>query len=508
MFRSVLNSTPLVSDAANSFFRNISGDYFQRDATFISTIRALVAPRMSEGDTITLTFSESSYSAETVAENSTDAVINAICNYSNASSGKNGQIQIHNFTSQTQEDNYACLELMKSSFEQRYKGWHRLNKVTDFFRKTFYVLCFINPEKKSVYLFTDRMDIRKMHYLQCSIFAFLPWYFDPEEGVSEIEMELINSLREKKSEKYEECIARIANQYDFRTQQIRNLLAGFETRYERRECDKVRKEIQSYINEINGLNERIGEYLKYKADKEIRLLGLEAKIEQADSGDSEIMEYFLCNNKLVLEEVTDSYMVFSCMDYLTYFDEDMAKQMIDNKRSYVYRPNGRMYNNFIKEDDMKKLMYAIFIDQTLRMKLCAAYKFELDGNVNAIDGHRYGYEFRECTPNTHIDRYRCMGNYQMTINRLLQKHDYIGAIEQCIASCKSINFADSTVMCEFMQRLYGNSNDTVNIRCIELPDGMVVTPKEAVDWLNAQEQQNLQEQENEQTQEGETESNE
>lgn len=507
MFKSVINSTPLVSDAANSFFQNISGDYFQRDATFLTTLRALVAPRMSAEDNINLSFTETHYTATQVRDNNVNEMLNAICRYSNALSGAVGQIQIHSFTSQSQEDNYACLELMKSSFEQQYEGWHRLNKVTDFFRKTFYVLCFINPEKKSVYLFTDRMDVKKMHYLQCSIFAFLPWYFNPEAGVSELEMELIESLREKTSSKYEDCIVRIASQYDFRTQKIRNLLAGFETRYEKQECETVRRTIQEYIDKINSLDREIGEYLRYKADKEIRLLGLEAKIAQGESEDSEIMEYFLCNNRLVLEEVTDTYMVFSCMDYLTYFDEDMAKQMIDNKRSYVYRPNGRACNNFIKEDDMKKLMYAIFIDQTLRVKVCCAYRFELRGTVDGLSHHRYGYEFRECTPNTHIDRYSCMGNYKRTINQLLQKHDYIGAIEQCIASCKSLNFADSTVMEEFMRRLYGISNDEVNTRCIELPDGKVVTPKEAVEWIKANEPQE-QEIENVQAQEGEAESNE
>lgn len=507
MFKSVINSTPLVSDAANSFFQNISGDYFQRDATFLSTLRALVAPRIGAGESIYLSFSETNYTAAHVRENSVRAMLDAICEYSNALSGRTGQIQIHNFTSQSQEDNYACLELVKSSLENYCDGWHRLNKVTDFFRKTFYVLCFINPEKKSVYLFTDRMDVKKMHYLQCSIFAFLPWYFDPTEGVSELEMELINSLREKKSDKYEDCIARIASQYDFRTQRIRNLLSGFETRYERLECEKVQREIQQYINEIERLNNQIGDYLRNKADKEIRLLGLETKIAQEETEDSEIMEYFLCNNKLVLEQVTNTYMEFACMDYLTYFDEEMAKQMIDNKRSYVYRPNGRMCNNFIKEDDMKKLMYAIFIDQTMRIKMCCAYRLDLNGNVEGLSRYTYGYEFRECTPNTHIDKYSCMGNYSRTINQLLRNHDYIGAIEQCIASCKSINFADSPVMQEFMSRLYGISNDNVNIRCIELPDGKVVTPKEAVEWIKANEPQE-QEPENAQTQEGETESNE
>lgn len=486
MFRSVIDSTPFTTDAANSYFTNIVGDSFSRDVTFLSTLRALVAPRIENGDRINLAFSSTSYEVNTVRSNPAHAVIDAICS-DVIRREEHGRIQIHNFSSSNQDDNYCCLELIKSDFENRYNGWHRLNKVTDFYRKSFYVLCFINPDIKSVYLFVDNLNVKKMHYLQCSIFAFLPWYFDPGKGVSELEMALINSLRERSAEGYEKCILEISKQYDFRTGKIRALLAGFETRFEKAECENVKYEIQSYIDKINDLNSRIGEYLRAKAEKEIRLLGLEAKIANEDSRDSEIMEYFLCNNRLVLEEVDDRMMVFSCMDYLEYFDEDMAKQMIDNERSYVYRPQGRACNNYIEAKDMKKLMYAIFIDQTLRIKLCSAYKFYLNGNVEGLSGHRYGYEFRECTPNTHIDRYSCLGNYQRVINECLRRNDYIGAIEQCVASCKSLNFADSTVMSEFMSRLYGISNYDVNIKCIELPDGRVVEPKDAIAWLNEQE---------------------
>ena len=70
-------------------------------------------------------------------------------------------------------------------------------------------------------------------------------------------------------------------------------------------------------------------------------------------------------------------------------------------------------------------------------------------------------------------------------------NDYIGAIEQCSASCKSLNFNDSPVMQEFMRRMYGISDyqDNINTRCIELPDGTVVTPVDAINWLKAQEVQ-------------------
>lgn len=487
MFKQVIHNTQLTTDAANSFFQHIDGESFQHDVSFLSTLRALVAPRMKEGESIALSFYQTNYSASQLGNYSAKNAVRDVCILDDI---EDGRIIIHNFCNASQDNNYAWMELMKSTFTSVYPDWHRLEKVTDFFKKSFYSLCFVNPDKKSVIVFIDNMDIRKMHYLQCSIFAFLPWYFDPKLGVSKVEMELIESLREKTSEKYEDCIARIAEQYDFRTARIRQLLAGFETRYESMECDNVRREIQDCIDYIDRLNNEIGDYLRAKNDYEIRLLGLETKIANG-SDESEIMDYFLCNDKLILESVTNDSMVFVVKTYLEYFDEDLAERVIRNESSYVYRPNGRGCNNIIPAEDMRMLMTAIFLDQKLRIRFCAAYRFNMNGNVSAMSNHRFGTECRDCTPNTHIDRFSCLGNYQRSINELLKRHDYIGAIEQCSASCKSLNFNDSPVMQEFMRRMYGISNDrnSVNIRCIELPDGTVVTPVDAINWLKTQEVQ-------------------
>ena len=61
--------------------------------------------------------------------------------------------------------------------------------------------------------------------------------------------------------------------------------------------------------------------------------------------------------------------------------------------------------------------------------------------------------------------------------------------EQCISSCKSLNFADSPVITEFMCRIYGISASRVNMKCIELPDGVVVNPADAIKWLKEQDEQ-------------------
>lgn len=486
MFRQKVCQTMMTSEAANNFFQHIAGENWNGDVSFVSTLRALVAPRMQEDEVLSVVFTSTGYSAREISSVSAKQAVKAMFD---ADRWGAGFIVVHSHTSQSQEDNYASLELMKSTFESTYPGWHRLEKVTDFFRKKFYVLCFIHPETKRVALFVDNLDLQKLHYLQCAIFAFLPWYFDPEKGVSEEEMSLIESLRGRTSSKYEECIAKIAEKYDFKTARIRQLLAGFETRFERRKCEELRSNIASIDSEIDRLSDTISGYLRQRRDSESTLLGLELKIEQDNGGESEIMDYFLSNDKLSLENVTNSKMVFVVRANCEYFDEDMAKSIIDKPESYVYRPAGRACNAYIQSEDMKRLMYAIFIDQTVKLRFCAAYSFDIGNqSVRGLSNHNYGAECVGYTPNTHIDRFSCMGSYQNTINRMLKDNNYISAIEQCVASCKSLNFADSTVMSEFMCRMYGLQGHTnVNNRCLELPNGQVVTAKEAADWLREQE---------------------
>jgi hypothetical protein len=477
MFRQVVRGTALTTAEADAYFGRIHGESFSDDVTFLSTLRALVAPRMQEGEKVCVRFINSSYEERSVQGAGSDAVVRAVYN---AQYFNDGSVTIHDFRGR-KEDVRANFEVIESSFCDVYQGWQRLEKVTDFFRRTFYCVCFVNPERRRVVIFTDPLNMQKMHYLQCAIFAFMPWYFNPEDGVKTEEMELIQSLRGKDVDEYLKCIAKIASQYDFRSDYIRKALAGFEANFEKREREEEKDKIRDLMLDIERFQNKLADTLRIKRNHEIKLLGLETKIAQSTEGDSEIMEYFLCNRNLSLRDVTENILCFVAKGYVTYYDEDMAKAMVDNENSYVYRLRGYDCNSRIEKQDMKRLMYAIFIDQTLKLKFCAAYKFEFGVRVYAISGYEYNEEFSDCMPNPHIDEYSCMGDYERTMNECIGSSDYIGALEQGVASCKSLNFGDSTVMQEFMKRMYGFGDRPYH--CIELPDGQIVTPEEAIRWM-------------------------
>ena len=133
-------------------------------------------------------------------------------------------------------------------------------------------------------------------------------------------------------------------------------------------------------------------------------------------------------------------------------------------------------------------MTAIFIDQSLHIKFCAAYTISLGEGVRALRGYHYGIAYNDCMPNPHTDRYECLGTYLGEINDCLGRNDTIGAIEQCIASCKSLNFGDSTVMEVFMSRLYNPDDEYDYDKCIELPDGRTVDIVQAIAWMKEQDE--------------------
>lgn len=491
MFKQVISKTPLAGDrCSDNIFKRISGGAFCQDISFVSTLRALVYPRLGETDELFLSFNNlySSSSALNKYSNKTNLVYDMLSPYNIETSGV---ITVFSFCHTPDRGEDTSMDVIAGNFCEYFSRWKRLEKVTIFYKKAFDVLCYINPEIKSVAIFTKCLNIEEMHYLQCSIAAFLPWYFDPKEGVSDIEMELIKSLRSNNELDYISSIERIAEKYDMREEYIKQHLSGFEAKIYKESYNNVCHEIDSKIQDITCYNEAIRTLLVQKAELEIKVIGLKAKI-SLNEENSEIMEYFLHNKNLILESVSSDSIGFTVNSYLEYFDSDMAERLISNHDSYLYKPDDRSHENIVLNKDMEKLLRAVFIDRKLKIKMCAYYIARLNGYIDSERHHRYPNECRQCTPNPHIDNYACIGGYEATINTLLCDGDFIGAIEQTVASCKSLNVGEAPTMEEFAKRLYGISScqDEINMVCIELPNGDVVNPMQAITWLKEQEGNN------------------
>ena len=487
MFRDVIGETALTTHYASEYFHGkIYGDVVKGDNSFVSTLRALLYGRIPKEDSLEFSYTRSCLDSEFYENSRIDGasrVRGTTCFYDEEDI-PGCKIFYCRFESSVREDNEKALECMEKYFTSAYSGFQRIQKITDFFVRRTKIVCFVNPELKTVFLFSGPINMRLYHYLQCSTYAMLPWYFSADDRPTDKELAVIVSLREESSEPYRLAIKNIADDLNFRGMRIRNLLGGFESASYRSELDAIAIDVEDCRNKIENLFARAREYQSKKRELETKSFGLMARIADA-AKESEYMEYFLSNECLELIGCDGATVRIVARGYITFFDEETARTMIENESGTMYHPCGDYLDRYCSTENMKKLLTAVFLDKKIRMRVCAFYKLTRDG-VYTVAHYNYGDDFLDCTPNPHIDLYRCLGDYEEAINTLLSEGDYIGATEQCIASCQSLNFADYYVMSGFAKRMYGV--DCVNMRCFELPNGEVTDRDGAIAWLKDVEQ--------------------
>lgn len=467
MFKEIITNTGLTDDSAGEFFsRKITAYSYGDDVTFSATLNALAYPRMGEENTLAFEYSTSHYKKDFLERHSSpiNRVLNSLYDHD--------ELMVHNICSDNNEDNTAWYKYICENFIAEFgTNWKRVDSITALFRKSFDVACFINETNRITIVVVPELNIRKYHYLQCGIIGMLPWFFPKDKGLTELETQLIYSLREKTPDKYLEIIEKIASQYNFEEDRIRNLLDGYEKKFEEIEIRKTESAISSMRAQLERYEECIQECIRNMRDANTKLSGLRYGMQ--DIGSSEIMDFFLSNHNVRVMSVYDTRMTFIATGYCTYYDTDLVKAAL-KERSYIYGISG------LSKEDTKLLLEKIFIDEVLKLKFCAAFTLDIGTRLIKEQHYTFGERYAEYMPNTHINQYGCMGGYSATIEEMLNINDNIGVIEQCIASCKSLNFNDTTVMSAFIPELTGRRNGR---RCIELPNGNMVSAQDAVKWL-------------------------
>ncbi len=81
----------------------------------------------------------------------------------------------------------------------------------------------------------------------------------------------------------------------------------------------------------------------------------------------------------------------------------------------------------------------------------------------------------------------------MTIRESMNQRNYVGAIEACVASAKSVNVLEGITCGRMFEEIFSNNAG----KFIEMPDGSAMTPLEAVLWLEEQDAKEGQEEKHE-----------
>lgn len=358
--------------------------------------------------------------------------------------------------------------------------------VTYFFGAKFGVFAFTDTNKRVTVVITSRLTNAKYHWMQAVMPMLLPWFWADENGKMNVDRRsfgLLEALNGTDKELYLHIVKDYADSLGFENEYISERLKDFLTSAQRRTIENANQEIHDMNYQIDSWLDAIGDYVRKINDKKAIIMGLEAAIEDANS--DEFASYIRNNRAIRTEDIGSDRMVITCHGEMTYYDTEPLEKMLEDKRSLIYR-NAEGGN--LRGDKIGKLLKAIFIDESIRLLTVARYRIDISrSRISALSGViDYSSEFMDYLPNPHIEHHGCIGDYNITMAQYVRDGNYIGAVEQCIASAQTMNFYDSTVTGELIRDL---SNNYETRKCIVLPDGSHTTIKGAMEYIDAQTQE-------------------
>lgn len=483
MFTKNIVDMRLASGIGDKLFPNINHySSYRGEKSFLITTRALLGRRIPEGDEVILDYSENNFSKSTLEQHDAKTIMDEILAPGRPirQVDQSGVLHVMNLYA-SEDDNAVLDKFFKDNMEEYLPGFREVADLGAFVgQKKMNATFFINEERKSFFIMVHNLDIKKWHFLQAFITRYFPWYFKDSPPNHE-ELAVIKSLAKRYAPEYESAIEAITATYNFRDAIIRDQLDGFETVFQTERLKAVKQLIRNTENSIKSLEREFSRLYQDLENQTTEEIGLTQKIENGEF-DNEVMEYFLASKVLNLVAVRGASIEFVVASTIDSFDPEVFDSVISNPRSYFFREGGQKYNDNYSDEQVEKLLRAMFEEEIMRLRVVTAFTLDFqDGSYIAHSGYNFGAEFADYLPNMHIQRHSCLGSNAQYIHESMMKKDYIGAFEACIASGKNMNMADSIVAVQFMRAIFSDSATKI----IQMPDGSIATPKEAIAWLDA-----------------------
>jgi len=470
LFNKAIYGTTLASEAADRLFTNISYGYVDvPDQSFLATLRALLRKRLPHNETMKLSCRILHLTESAISGMSASQAMNLFVTETVHFSGADYNISI--VTTTNADAGAKMLEIVRANagLGKRYLGdYFRKDDLQVFYARKLKALFYTYNNQNTV-IFIDHMELKHFHALQMMIPKYLSCLF-ADNPLTEAETALLKSTGSKSAVEYETLIEEFAKDLDIRAELIRGKLAGFETVFERARLDEIRNEINTFQGDYDYHISMLRDISNKIQDRKYTLAGLECALNDC-SGDSELVEYFMCNKNLSLIKVNGTKMEFVAHGYADIYDAEAFGQYVGNHRGYMY---GGLSSSVTKAQ-MEKLYRAIFGDCQYRLRICAAYTADMRNGLSAFSNYNFPPESRTYLPNPHIQNHGCIGTYAGRFQEYMQKKDYVGAIDQAAVSARNLNFYDSAAIGSLARSL-----SCATIKCIEKPDGTLLTPREAI----------------------------
>ena len=238
---------------------------------------------------------------------------------------------------------------------------------------------------------------------------------------------------------------------DVKREILLKALKGFSSRSYETQIQNLEDSVEHLEMRIQEIYESVDEYRKKITIHMGSIMALRNKIEEGVSNDNELIELFSETPGVeFIRKGNNNSLVFSCETFLTQFDPDSAKIVINNTRSVIYN-SLRAYDNDEKRW-FGKLFENIFVKEKWKMKTYAVFNLSEGAYCSPVRQDMPRYQ-QTAIGNPHLMNYGCTGSFSQFFDDAKRNMDFQAAVITALSSTASLNFNDHTVLTAFCRQI-------------------------------------------------------
>lgn len=476
MFKTAITSSPLCGGMADECFGRINASQFRGDVALASVARVLFDKRLEPSERININLTPMYYGSgfNTSSIKEAAAELHA------------GDLQVFSISVRS-EDSGKWMPDIKDVIAKQ--GLYELEGLEKWFAsfKTNVLIFTDQPydpkiprsptnNSKSIVVI-ETLTMQKWHLIGSLIPRMLGVWFEKTPRTAE-ETAMLNALIGSSPEALSAFFDAYAKTYDFRGMAIRSKLADFEVKFAKLRYQALEEKCANYDRQIKEASRKIGDLLKQREDSLAMLFGYQT---QADKDIEPLtMNYFLTNKNLYLREANQDYLDFYDVAWLSNWDPDKADVTFAKNHCSSWLESNQKFG--FSDDDAKLLYKAIFLDETVKVRLWSHIRLHLRGeDPMSIIGHETCIsDIQNALPNPHHQYNSCGGGNRAYVGQCIIDRDIVGAVEQCISATAGINLTEHASYQYFANDLF----DPKFGKVVYINEtGEFVTAKNAVKWL-------------------------
>ena len=455
----------LASDIANEFFPNIKGDTYRDDASWLAILRAMLPPRLGNDVSAQIRV----VNKETKSFKSRASRVEYYLDGVDLASPYS--VTVVNVQKTTEDFGKVVDALKHNGVPDHALDEPLTARFADADNKSF-LMPFVNHENANVIVFVTNLSMHMWHVTAGFMRRYFVKLFE-QHPITDREMAIIRAVsssnrEDNSTDDFIQLMEQCAEPYDFRSAMIRRSLGDFATKTKKARIKSVERQIKQCNDNINSHRESLAKEFANRENAQIELLGLTHSTEH-DEASQELTNFFMNNKSLVFSGDGSGYFNYWVKSYLTYWSDRTAESYIKTRGGYLYE--GARHKN-LDMDKFEKLLRAIFLDRTVKILICAAYRFTFTDNKISIDINSSDTQPAELNGymlNPHPMHNNCWGTGYDNLVECLNNCDYAGAVGVTTYAASELNISDISTA-QFSRWLAESKWN-----CIQLPDGTRMT---------------------------------